>query len=85
MAIGKWGVANATRVSIGSPGSPFDHPGPVIYDLAFIGGGLSCSFTLVYLLQRLSRIRIPTRRDPGSSRLRVAMLDRDGNFGSGFR
>lgn len=52
-----------------------------MYDLVCIGGGLSCSFTLVSLLERLGA-RGTGERD-GALR-RVAMLDRDGDFGVGL-
>jgi uncharacterized NAD(P)/FAD-binding protein YdhS len=42
-------------------------------DVVFVGGGFSATMTLVHLIRELS----------GAAPLRIAMLDRDGEFGGG--
>jgi len=55
-----------------------------MYDLVFIGGGLSGSLSLIYLLKELGRFPARAGTDSAFSSLRLAMVDRDGNFGTGF-
>jgi uncharacterized NAD(P)/FAD-binding protein YdhS len=55
-----------------------------MYDLVFIGGGLSSSLTLVYLLKQLGPHPVREGRNSSFPGLHLAVLDRDGEFGAGF-
>lgn len=53
-----------------------------MYDLVFIGGGLSGTLSLVYLLKQLGNS--PRRTNGAGAELRLALEDRDRDFGAGL-
>jgi uncharacterized NAD(P)/FAD-binding protein YdhS len=55
-----------------------------MYDLVFIGGGLSSSLTLVFILEQLGRLIERERTDSRFPCLHFAMIDRNGDFGTGL-